>query len=321
MLMLILAIVVGLIFLVLSADRFVAGSAAIANNFGVPHMIIGVTIVSLGTSSPEIVAAILAALDNRAEIAMGNAIGSNIANIGLVLGSTALIAATPISKKIIFNENLIMLGATVLTGVLLLNLGLTRLEGAVLLAGLVAFLIWIYLQQGKSSEEVPEDLEENIPKDMTNRMAAFQFIGGLIVLIVSARVLLWGATGIADAYGISEAIIGATIIAVGTSLPEMAASIASALKRHHDIAIGNVLGSNIFNLLAVLAVPGLLSPGNFLPEVFYRDYLFMLALTALMFVVLIVQGIRQKPLNRFVGTVFVLSYLLYGYIAYQSVAG
>lgn len=318
MLLFSLAVLVGLVFLVISADRFVAGAAAIANNFGVPHIIIGVTIVSLGTSAPEIIAATFAALDGAPELAMGNAIGSNIANIGLVLGVTALVAPIPVSKRLITNENLIMLAVTAIAGIILFNFDLTVIDSIILLAVLAAFLIWIYIDHRNSPEE-EDDFEDEIPSDLTTKVAFLWFAVGLAVLIASAKILLWGAVGIADQFGISKTIIGATIIAVGTSLPELAASVASALKKHHDIAIGNVLGSNIFNILAVLSVPGLIAPGAFLPEVFNIHYLYMAALSLFLFLVLFIQGKRGKNLGRYIGTVFVLMYATYGFIAYQQV--
>ena len=318
MLMFSLAIIVGLVFLVVSADRFVAGAAAIANNFGVPHIIIGVTIVSLGTSAPEIIAAIFMSIEGKIEMAMGNAIGSNIANIGLVLGITALVAPLPINKRLITNENLIMLLVAIAAGFFLFNLTLGLIESITLLAGLVAFLAWIYYQHQRSDAEADDEFEDEIPSDMSTGRALFWFTVGLLVLVASARVLVWGASGIALEYGISDAIVGATIIAIGTSLPELAASVASALKKHHDIAIGNILGSNIFNLLAVLAVPGLIAPGDFGAELFNRDYAFMMLISALLFIILFIQGRRGKLLGRYLGTIFVLMYSAYGYIAYTA---
>jgi len=320
MLLFSLAILVGLIFLVISADRFVAGSAAIANNFGVPHIIIGVTIVSLGTSAPEIIAAILMSFEDRMEMAMGNAIGSNIANIGLVLGVTALVAPIPVSKRLITNENLIMLVVTLGVGAILFNLRLGLIESLGLLAALAAFLFWIYYQHQSSSTEAEDDeFEEEIPNDMSTKVALAWFVVGLVVLVASARILVWGAVGVATKYGISDAIIGATVIAIGTSLPELAASVASALKKHHDIAIGNILGSNIFNMLAVLAVPGLIAPSGFSAEVLNRDYLFMLVISVMLFCFLFIQGKRNKKLGRYLGTIFVLMYAAYGFIAFQAV--
>jgi cation:H+ antiporter len=318
MLLFVLAIVIGIAFLVVSADRFVAGAAAIANNFGVPHIIIGVTIVSLGTSAPEIIAALIASINGSTELAMGNAIGSNIANIGLVLGVTALVAPIPVSKRLITNENLIMIAVTVIVGIILFNGNLAFVESLVLVLLLASFLAWIYIQHRQSPDETDDDFEDEIPSDMTTAMAIFWTLLGLVVLIVSARVLLWGAVGVATEYGVSEAIIGATIIALGTSLPELAASVASALKKHHDIAIGNVLGSNIFNLLAVLAIPGLIAPGAFDIALFNVHYLFMLGISLALFALLVIQGKRSAHLGRYLGTIFVLMYCTYGFIAFHS---
>ncbi|MFQ3262520.1 calcium/sodium antiporter [Reinekea sp.] len=312
-----LSIIVGLIFLVWSADRFVAGSAAIANNFGVPHIIIGVTIVSLGTSAPEIIVAIFASLEGKPELAMGNAIGSNIANIGLVLGITALVAPIPISKRLILNENLILMVITVAVGFILFNFYIGRIESSLLILAMVIFLGWIYIQN--KSQNQSSEFEDDIPSDMSNLKAFIWFVIGLGVLLVSARVLVWGATGIAKTYGISDAIIGSTIVAVGTSLPELAASVSSALKKHHDIAIGNVVGSNIFNLLAVLAVPGLIAPSAFAPELFNRDYLFMAVMTIALFLVLIIRGKQNANMGRYLGGLFVLMYMVYGYVAFQAI--
>lgn len=318
MLLFSVAIIVGLIFLVFSADRFVAGSAAIANNFGVPHIIIGVTIVSLGTSAPEIIAAIIATVQGSVELAMGNAIGSNIANIGLVLGITALVAPIPISQRLIGNENLIMLGVTLVAGAILFNLFLGFWESILLIILLAGFLFWIYWQHTSQDEEEEDEFEDEIPSDMSTVKAIFWFVVGLGVLIASARILVWGAVGIADEYNISKAIVGATIVAIGTSLPELAASVASALKKHHDIAIGNVLGSNIFNLLAVLSVPGLMAPSVFEAEIFNLHYLVMLIFSVVLFALLFVQGKRKAGLGRYIGTVFVLMYAAYGYMTFQA---
>lgn len=315
-----LSIVVGLIFLVWSADRFVAGSAAIANNFGVPHIIIGVTIVSLGTSAPEIIVSILAALNDKPDFALGNALGSNIANIGLVLGVTALIAPIPINKRLILNENLILMAITAAVGIILCNFFVGRLESLVLVAILVAYLSWIYLQNRNNDKTEANEFEDEIPNDMTNLKALFWFAIGLAVLLTSARILVWGATGVAELYGISDAIIASTIVALGTSLPELAASVSSALKKHHDIAIGNVVGSNIFNMLAVLSVPGLIAPTKFAAELFNRDYLFMAVMTVALFLVLIIRGRQNANMGRYLGGIFVLMYVTYGYVAYQAIS-
>ena len=315
------AVVIGLILLVWSADRFVAGAAAIAHNLGIPHLIIGVTIVSLGTSAPEILVAANAAVSDAVPLAMGNALGSNIANIGLVLGITALIAPLPISSRVMKVENLIMVITTLAVGYILYDLNLAFWEGVALLTGLFVFLLWIFRSQSKGgNEEAAQELDEEIPTSMDTRIAMFWFLVGLICLMGSARALVWGATEIALHLKASELVIGATIVAIGTSLPELAASITSALKGHHDIAIGNVLGSNIFNLLAVMAVPGLINPSDLMADVFWRDYLYMLFITSLLAIGLIAKGSNKLPLGRVFGTVMVIVYGGYLFLNYQALS-
>lgn len=309
------ALLAGLIGLIWSADRFVAGAAALAHNLGISHLLIGVTIVSLGTSAPEVLVAVNAALSGASELALGNALGSNIANIGLVLGSTILIAPLVINRTVLFRENNWMMAATLLAGMALFDLYLNRIESAALMLALAIFLGWIYYRSRQA--RIPA-FEEEIPETETTGRATLLFIGGLVALIVSSRVLVWGAVGIAEQLGIPELIIGATIVALGTSLPELAASVASALKSKPDIALGNVLGSNIFNLLIVLAVPGLIHPTEVSPDLFSRDYRFALGITALLFTVLWWQGWHRQPVNRFWGLAFVVLYAAYGLINYQA---
>lgn len=317
MLLFVVAILCGLVILVLSADRFVAAGAAIASNLGVPQMVVGITLISIGTSAPEIVTAIQMSLNGLMDMALGNAFGSNIANIGLVLGMTALIAPVPISAKAIGLSNLVAVGTLLLAGLFLYDLRLSRFEGAFLLLALVGFLATVYVQQSKQPVVAVKLSQEAAPQ-MSSLWALFWFTTGLLMLVVSARILVWGAAGIATRYDVSEAIIGATIVAIGTSLPELAASISSAIKKHHDLAVGNILGSNIFNLLAVVAMPALIAPGPLSNEVFKRDFAMTSALGVLFFVLLAVQGRRQASLNRYIGTIFVLTYSLYGYLVYQS---
>lgn len=315
MLLFAVALVAGLVLLIWSSDRFVAGAAALAHNLGVSHLVIGVTIVSLGTSAPEILVAVHAAAEGTPELALGNALGSNIANIGLVLGVTTLILPLGISQTACRRENYWMMLATLAVGAVLFDRYLDRPEALALLLGLSVFLGWIYRQSRRG--QTP-GFEEDIPRQMGNLAACLSFLIGLLVLIASARLLVWGAVGIARALGISELIIGATVIAVGTSLPELAASLAGALRRKPDIALGNVLGSNIFNLLAVVAVPGVIAPTGLSMAVFSRDYRFLLGITALLFAVILVQGHRNRPVNRFWGGVFVLLYCLYILVNYQA---
>jgi cation:H+ antiporter len=268
-----LAILIGFAGLVWSADRFVEGSAAIANNFGVPKFLIGLTVVAFGTSAPEIVVSISASLRGTGEIAIGNALGSNLANVGLVLGITTLLAPLAIKSHILKQEVPIMLAVMGIAGWFLFNGQLSRSEGITLVALMIPLMAWLIY----SKKQHPEELED--VHSMATSMASLWFILGLSLLIVSAELLVWGATDIAFSMGISPLVIGLTIVAVGTSLPELAASVISALKGHHDIAIGNIIGSNIFNLLLVAGIPDIIQPLNMTQDVFYRDYLYMLGLS------------------------------------------
>lgn len=309
------AALAGLIGLIWSADRFVAGAAALAHNIGMSHLLIGVTIVSLGTSSPEILVAVNAALAGASELAFGNALGSNIANIGLVLGITALIAPLAIHRTVMLRENNWMMLATVLAGVALYDRYLSRVESIALVMALMVYLGWIYV--GSRRGGVPE-LEDEIPETESTGKAIAWFLVGLMVLIASSRTLVWGAVGIAQNLGVPELIIGATLVALGTSLPELAASVASAMKGKPDIALGNVLGSNIFNLLIVLAVPGLIHPSAVSSDLFMRDFRYMFGVTALLFTLLWWLGRGRQPLYRFWGLSFVVLYAAYGLINYLA---
>lgn len=276
-----LALIVGLIALVWSADRFLSGAASTASHLGVSKLLIGLTVVSLGTSAPEILVAFTAAIDGNAMLAVGNAIGSNIANIGLVLGVTAMIAPLPFSKGVLRTELPWLLGATVLTLILLFDMTLSRLDGLILISGLGYILYRLTQYQGSSGGDVSGAIQEELEElpQLTLGKGAFWLVVGLLVLLGSAKLLVWAAVDIAEWLGVSELIIGLTVVAVGTSLPELAATVGAALKGHNDIAIGNVVGSNILNVLAVLAVPGLVSAPVVDIEVLWRDCGMMLALT------------------------------------------
>ncbi len=306
------ALIAGLALLVWSADRFIAGAAATARNFGMSPMLIGMTIVSIGTSAPEILVSAIAAIGGNPGLAVGNALGSNIANIGLVLGITALIAPLPINMKLMRKEIPLLLGVTLLAGGIMLDGQITLTDALILVAVLVLSLLWLF----KGDAETIADQEEEIP-DMPQGKAILWLIIGLLILIGSSRMLVWGAVNIATSFGVSDVIIGLTIVAIGTSLPELAASVASALKRHHEIALGNVVGSNIFNLLAVLPVPGFFATVAIEPEVMSRDYLTMAGLTFLV-AVLIVLMRKKGKLNRIEGGLLGLIYVGYLYAIYLA---
>ena len=305
-----LAIIVGLVVLVWSADRFVLGAAATARNFGMSPLLIGMTIVSIGTSAPEIFVSATASLDGSGILAIGNALGSNITNVGLVLGVTALIAPLPIQGKMLKKEIPILLLVTVIAGLVLQDLVLSFWDGVVMLVCLVITLFWLF---NETSEQEIGGLDEEEVEALEHTSTAksiMWLVVGLIALMISAKLLVWGAVDVARYFGISELIIGLTIVAIGTSLPELAASVASALKGHHDIAIGNVVGSNIFNLLAVMPIPGLVASTAIEQEVLYRDYGAMLAITLLL--IAFIYGFRKSGrVGRSAGTVLLLAYASY----------
>lgn len=286
------AILVGFAGLVWSADRFVGGSAAIARNLGVSRLVIGLTIVSLGTSAPEILVSISASLKGAGEMAVGNALGSNLANIGLVLAITGLIAQLPIQKHLLTQEVPILLFVTLLAGITLYDSKLSTTEGVFLAATVIPLILWMIIS--KRRHPSPEEEETDIP-DISNAAAIFWFIAGLGLLVASSEILVWGAQHTATHFGVSELIIGLTVIAIGTSLPELAASVVSAIKGHHDIALGNIIGSNIFNILAVMSVPGFLGPTPLAGEVFSRDFLAMAGITLLLCGAIIIDYFLRRP--------------------------
>lgn len=312
-----LAAVAGFAGLVWSADRFVAGSAALALRLGLSKLVIGLTIVSLGTSAPEIMVAISAGLKGTGELAVGNALGSNLANIGLVLGVTALVAPLPAQRHLIGQEIPLLLLVTALAGFMLRDARLTLTESLTLL-GLLAPLLWLTVRYKKRHHgEEEEDVEV---RDYTGLRAATWFLVGLATLLISSEILVWGARHLATAAGVSPLVIGLTVVAVGTSLPELAASIASALRGHYDLALGNIIGSNAFNILAVMSVPGIIHTVEMEDAVFSRDYLSMLALTLLL-VAAISANLWRRPtgarLGRRLGALLLACYGAYYWLLFH----
>ncbi len=305
-----LAIIVGLVVLVWSADRFVLGAAATAKHFGMSPLLIGMTIVSLGTSAPEIFVSLTASLNGAGTLAIGNALGSNIANIGLVLGITALIAPLPIQSRMMRKEIPILLLVTVIAGLVLQDLGISFMDGIIMLVCLVVTLFWLFNESADEGIGGLDEEEAEAMGKLTTKQSLFWMAVGLIALIISAKLLVWGAVDVARFFGISELVIGLTIVAIGTSLPELAASVTSALKGHHDIAIGNVVGSNIFNLLAVMPIPGLIAYTQVQEMALYRDYGTMLLLTLLL-IAFIYAFRRSKRIGRAAGGILLLAYMSY----------
>ncbi|HSM27492.1 MAG TPA: calcium/sodium antiporter [Thioalkalivibrio sp.] len=310
-----IAVVLCLVLLVWSADRFVEGAASIAHHYGTPPLLIGMVIVGFGTSAPEIMVSVLAASQGNPGIALGNAYGSNIANIALVLGVTALIAPIAVHSQVLRKELPILMGVTALAAWQLWDGEITHYDAVVLLAvfaGLMAWTIWQGLR--KKADAMGLDVEQELEvRAMPVRRAAFWLVVGLALLIVSSRILVWGAVEIAHGFGVSDVIIGLTIIAVGTSLPELASSVIAARKGEHDIALGSILGSNLFNTLAVVGIAGAIHPLAVGPEVFNRDIMVMAALTLALFV--FGYGFRgRRGINRVAGALLLASYI--GYTTY-----
>ena len=306
-----LGLILGFSLLVWSADKFLSGAANTARNLGVSEMIIGLTVVSIGTSSPEIVVALTAALEGNPLLAVGNAIGSNIANIGLVLGITALVAPLLFSKQVLQVELPCLLGVTLLALILVFDLALGMLDGILLLGALLLLCLLVYKRSSRHPEmadSIRGELGE-LPAMSTSK-GLLWLLAGLALLVISSELLVWSATEIAQRLGVSSMIIGLTIVAVGTSLPELAATVGSAIKGHADIAIGNVVGSNILNILAVLSLPGLITATQLESAALWRDCGTMLALTLLL--ALFAYGINSRTvITRFEGSVLFLAWIGY----------
>ena len=313
-----LLMIVGFAVLIWSADRFLSGAAATATNLGVSNIVIGLTVVSLGTSAPEIVVALIAALEGNAILAIGNAIGSNIANIGLVLGITAIVAPLPFSQNVLRRELPWLLGATVLAIVLIFDRELSFTDGVFLLAGL-AYILWQLLRSEQEADPAESALASELEElpEMKQSSALFWLFAGLAALLASAQLLVYAATQIALDLGISSMIIGLTIVAIGTSLPELAATVGAAIKGQPDIAIGNIVGSNILNILAVLAVPALISTTGLDFSALWRDSGMMLALTLML--ALFAYGMNSRAvITRFEGLVMLLAWVGYNLLLIQQ---
>jgi cation:H+ antiporter len=312
------AILAGFIVLIWSADLFVDGAASIAENMGMPPIIIGMTIVSLGTSAPEVLVSLNASLSGSGSLAIGNAIGSNIANIGMVLGATLIVAPLMVHGACMKKEVPLLLIATFGAGALILDGVLSGLDGFLMIAGLALIMIRMVRGQIGDSDLTAEAVEEPLPHLKPLR-AWLSFIIGLILLIASSRMLVFGAVMAAKELGVTELVIGLTIVAIGTSLPELAATIASARRGHTEIALGNVIGSNLFNLLAVMSIPGIITVQQLDPQVVTRDYPAMTFLTLFLAAAIYSSRWRSKSrqdhayLGRIVGVLLVSFYALYYY--------
>ncbi len=320
MLIQLLAIIAGFGLLIWGADRFVLGASAAARNLGVSPLLIGLTIVSFGTSAPEILVSVMASFNGNPGLAIGNALGSNITNIALVIGLTAVIVPLQVKSETIRREMPVLLMVTLLACALLLNGTLSVLDGLILLIGLFVMIGWtIYIGLSSRKEDpIADEFADEFPETMPASWSLFWLFFGIAVLVLSSRLLVWGAVGIATQLGISDLVIGLTIIALGTSLPELAASISCVIKDEHDIAIGNIIGSNMFNILAVLSMPGLIAPGAIQTEIITRDAPFMLILTLAF--IFMARGLHKTGLiNRIEGSILLLLYCGYQALLYFTI--
>ena len=310
MLMAIGAIIAGLILLVWSADKFVEGSATTASHFGTPPLLIGMVVVGFGTSAPEMAVSALAASQGNPGLALGNAYGSNITNIALILGITALLAPIAVHSQVMRKELPILILVTGFAGWQLWDGDLSRMDAIGLMLAFVVLIGWsIYQGLRQPDDALATEMTEEV-NAMPVRKAILWLVVGLLLLIISSRILVWGAVDLATTFGISDLVIGLTIVAVGTSLPELASSIIAARKGEHDLALGNILGSNLFNTLAVVGIAGLIAPMPVAPEVLTRDFPVMAALTLVLFAMC--YGFRGPGrINRFEGSALLLAFVAY----------
>lgn len=321
----IIILLIALTLLVWSADKFVFGASSLASNLGVSPMIIGLTIVAMGSSAPEMMVAATASLEGNTNTAIGNAIGSNITNIALVLGITALFHPLSVSSNIIKRELPLILAITFLACIVLYNLYFSFAEGLLLIVLFFTYifgLLIIALRRRKANKGDDDPMvleaEQDVPEAVNMTKSIIWLIIGMILLPVSASYLVDSATYIAKAFGISDLIIGLTILAIGTSLPELAASLVSIWKKEDDLAMGNIIGSNIFNILAVLPLAALISPGEIDPLAAYRDSMYMLGITLLLFVLCFSRNKGVFRITRLKGALLLVCFFAYQAILFTS---
>lgn len=318
----IVAVVLGLAILVWSADTFIDGATSLAVRFNMPSFLIGVIILGIGTSAPELVVSALAAFAGSPELALGNAYGSNIINITLVLGVTALISPILIRSDVIRYDLMLLLAVTALAAIQLVDGNLSRLDGIVLVVALVAVLliqILLSLRSNKDKVELPEQLAA---KEQVNVFKSFgTLILGLSLLIASSRAIVWGAVELATLWGMSELLIGLTIVAIGTSLPELVASVAAARRGEHDMALGNVIGSNLFNTLGVVGLAAIIKPMQHIdPQILSRDVMMVGMVSVLLFILAIIAFKRQGEMKHGSGVVLILTFIFYSVLLAKSAA-
>lgn len=317
MLIQIAAIIAGFVLLMLSADRFVYGASAVARNLGVTPLVIGLTVVAFGTSAPEMLVTGIAAWQGKPGLGIGNAIGSNIANVGLVIGLTAMVLPMVVKSHTMRREFPILFAIMLVVFVLLVDGTLSFVDGIVLIGGMFVMVYWLIMLGlgSRKNDPLVAEFEEEVPSKMPMNIAVLWLLGGLTLLLASSHLVVWAAVGIAHQLGVSDLVIGLTVVAIGTSLPELATSMMSALKKEHDIAIGTILGSNMFNLLIVLSLPGLIHPQKVDGSVITRDIPVMIVLTLVLFVMSFGFG-RRGNLGRWKGAILLSFFMAYQWNLY-----
>ncbi|HPQ94503.1 MAG: calcium/sodium antiporter [Thiothrix sp.] len=315
--LLLLAVLGGLILLAWSSDKFVDGAVNLAGLTGIPPLVVGMVVIGFGTSAPELVVSASAALNGTPAMALGNAIGSNITNIALILGVTGLIAALPLESSIIRREIPVLLLVGAGSGLLLLDDYLSFLDGLLLMAALLVLLLWMLrmARQGNDPALQAETARQEVAMSMQHSL--FWTVTGLLLLVVAARLVVWGASGIAAYFGVSDLVIGLTIVAIGTSLPELAASISSARRGETGMAVGNIIGSNLFNNLGVMGLAALIRPFAPPPEVISRDLPIMMGLTLLLLLFAFTPP-RRNILTRWEASVLLLVFVAYQLLLYYQ---
>ena len=302
----------GLVLLIYAADKFVLGAASTAKHMGVSTMLVGLIIVGFGTSAPEMVVSAIASFKGNSGLALGNAVGSNITNIALVLGVGLLIVPMSIKSQTIKREMPILLLVTLLVLFLLIDLKLSFADGVILIIGMfvvTGFLLFIGIKT--DHDEFSDELEAEFNLDITLKRAIIYLILGIIILPIASQIMVIGATEIAVHFGVSDMVIGLTIVALGTSLPELVATISSALKKEHDLAIGNIVGSNMFNLLGVIGISGLIREYEFSAHFIKYDYFYMLMLTVFLFLASVYFVLKDRFISRVIGVVLLVMYVSY----------
>ncbi|MCG8379394.1 MAG: calcium/sodium antiporter [Proteobacteria bacterium] len=313
-----LLVTIGLAILVYGADTFVDDASGTAHRLGLPTLIIGLTVVGFATSAPEIIVGSISAWQGKTSIAIGNALGSNITNIGLVLGLSILILPMTVASQTIKREFALMCLSIVLALLLMLDGYLNRIDALILLLALVVFISGVICIAKKSpvDDPLPAEFAQELKKTVSLGKSLTMLFAGLVLLLLGAELLVKGAVSIAEFFGLSDLIIGLTIIAIGTSLPELAASIASLIKKEADIAIGNIIGSNMFNMLAVLGIPVLINPDQFSQEVITRDFPVMIILTLLLGAMVFISS--KGKLVRAEGAILFIGFIAYQYILFSQ---